>query len=270
MTDININPLLIQRTTINPYRHAATMVLNRIQWDLSFESWLSRQKLKNCRDKFKGQKAVIVCNGPSLLKSDLSLLNGVFTFGLNKINLLFEKNNFRPSCIVSVNRLVIEQNRDFFNTTNIPLYLDSCATKFIDKSPNVTFLHSSFYPRFARDCSISIYQGYTVTFVAMQLAFHMGFTDVALVGCDHSFSSKGPANMTVVSGPRDENHFDPSYFSGGMKWQLPDLAMSELFYKLAKDVFDAYGRRIINCTNGGKLEVFPRQELAKWLLLDSL
>ena len=40
---------------------------------------------------------------------NLDQLEGVFTIGLNKINLLFEYSKFRPSCIVAVNKFVIDR-----------------------------------------------------------------------------------------------------------------------------------------------------------------
>ncbi|MGK2925651.1 MAG: hypothetical protein ACSLE2_08510, partial [Lysobacterales bacterium] len=119
--------------------------------------------------------------------------------------------------------------------------------------------------RFARDVSFSIYQGHTVTFVAMQLAYHMGFTRVALVGCDHNFAVKGPANQTVTAGDVDESHFDPRYFAGGVKWQLPDLIQSEVSYLMALDVFQSDNRLLCNCTEGGKLEVLPRMRLRDFI-----
>lgn len=259
------SPILAQRPTTNPYRHAAYEVWNRLKWDLHPESWRSRKKLKTWKDKYLEDKAVIVCNGPSLLKSDLSLLEGVFTFGLNKINLLFDKSSFRPSCIVAVNPFVIEQNAEFYSQTDIPLFLSSYAINFVRSHNNVAFLHSSRQFKFARDCSISVYLGYTVTFVAMQLAFHMGFKDTALIGCDHNFATKGPPNKTIASGERDENHFDPNYFAGGVKWQLPDLSSSEISYMLARDVYQAAGRNIVNATEGGCLEIFPRMQLDEFL-----
>ncbi len=112
---------------------------------------------------------------------------------------------------------------------------------------------------------MSIYQGFTVTFVAMQLAFHMGFRDIALVGCDHNFATKGRANQAIASEAHDTSHFDPRYFSGGQKWNLPDLSGSEYFYTVADAHFSAFGGRIINCTVGGQLELFPRMPLSEWL-----
>jgi hypothetical protein len=180
------NPRIQQKATINPYRYGFHAIAKRMAWDINPESWRSRRLLKAWRDKYPGDKAVIVCNGPSLLKSDLHLLHGVFAFGLNKINLLFENRDFRPSCVVAVNHLVIEQNADFFNTTSTPLFLEQGGRHWIKARENVAFLHSADQTKFARDCSVSIQQGFTVTYVAMQLAFHMGFRRVALIGCDHN------------------------------------------------------------------------------------
>lgn len=255
------------RATLNPYRCAARLILSRILWDMNMYSWVSRKRIKKWKDRCLGQKAVILCNGPSLNRVDFDDLaaSGVFTFGLNKINLLFKRTDFRPSVIVAVNPHVIVQNAKFYNKTHIPLFLDSSGRKWVKFRNNLHFTHSARGSgNFARDCSISVNHGNTVTYVAMQLAFHMGFKEVALAGCDHTFATKGPANITVIAGKEDPNHFDPQYFANGAKWQLPDIISSELHYKIARDVFERYGRKITNCTEGGKLEVFTRQPLSEF------
>lgn len=258
-----------QESTNNPYYYAIRLIIGRLLWDVKAESWRSRKKLKTLKNAYRGQKAAILCNGPSLLKSDLSLLDGIYTFGLNKINLLFEKSDFRPSCIVSVNPHVIEQNATFFNGTSLPLFLHHKATKKIDSRENVHFLHSNdMIKKFAQDCSISIYSGVTVTFVAMQLAYHMGFSQVALIGCDHSFTAKGQPNQTVLAGHRDDDHFAPNYFAGGVKWQLPDLLQSEVNYRMAKEIFEDNRMQIVNATNGGNLEIFQRMDLRTFVNSD--
>ena len=261
------DPLRQQRDTLNPYRVGAGFMLRRLKWDLNPQSWRSRRVLRGWKDRHPGGKAVILCNGPSLLKVDFEALqrSGVFCFGLNKINLLFDKTSFRPGCVVAVNPLVLEQNAAFYNQAALPLFLDAHAAGFVGGRPNVAFLHSNVLPVFARDVSVSLFQGYTVTFVAMQLAFHMGFRQVALVGADHNFATKGAANKTVVSGEKDESHFDPNYFAGGMKWQLPDLFQSEVAYTMARDMYAAYGGAIVNATVDGNLEVFPRTTLQNFL-----
>ena len=256
------SPLTKTRAVNNPYRWAAAAVFDRLTWDLRPESWASRNRVKTYNNKFAGKKAVILCNGPSLLKVDFERLSNsnIFIFGLNKINLLFDKTTLRPHCVVAVNPLVIEQNKGFFNQTDIPLFLSSIGIKKgIHFRKNLVYLHSSFVPSFSRDCSLSINEGNTVTFVALQLAFHMGFTEVALVGADHNFETKGPANKMVKSGKKDVDHFDPSYFAGGVKWQLPDLFESEVWYGRARQVYEAFDRQVFNSTEGGELEVFERK-----------
>ena len=208
--------------TINPYLTGVKLLLSRFVWDLHPYSWISRKRIKNYKNRFSGQKAIILCNGPSLNKVNFDKIrnSSVYTFGLNKINLIFSKTDFRPSLIVAVNSYVIQQNSDFYNQTDLPLFINYTGCRNIRFRNNVNFLFSATSPgKFARDCSMSINQGYTVTFVAMQLAYHMGFKKLRSVGCDHSFSAKGAANKAVVSGKTDNDHFDPNYFSGGNVWE---------------------------------------------------
>ncbi|MCI0892682.1 MAG: hypothetical protein J4N65_09025, partial [Chloroflexi bacterium] len=103
-----------------------------------------------------------------------------------------------------------------------------------------------------------VFEGGTVTYVALQAAYWMGFQEVILVGVDHRYSTAGPANAMVVSQSDDPDHFDPEYFGRGFRWQLPDLEASERSYRLARAAFEADGRRIVDATVGGQLEVFPK------------
>ena len=64
----------------------------------------------------------------------------------------------------------------------------------------------------------------------------MGFSEVYLIGVDHSFDTKGKANQTVVSTGDDPNHFSPEYFGKGFRWQLPDLDVRNA-YRLANPTY---------------------------------
>ena len=66
----------------------------------------------------------------------------------------------------------------------------------------------------------------------LQLAFHMGFEQVILIGVDHTYSAQGKPNTTVVSQGEDKDHFHAGYFGKGFRWQLPDLETSEQGYLL--------------------------------------
>ena len=258
-------------TVINPYKNAISSSLEfvrKLKWDLTLNSIISRKNLSFLENSHKNEKAVIVCNGPSLRNMNLDELEDVFTFGLNKINLLFEYSKFRPSCIVAVNKFVIEQNRDFFRSTEIPHFLDSNSAlrnKLFSNSKRILLFSSNGYPGFSSDPRYAVSQGSTVTYVAMQLAYYMGFKEITLIGCDHNFQTKGPAHKVVIGKDSDKNHFDERYFSKGAKWQLPSIAESEESYLKAKSFFESDNRKIYNSTDGGKLELFERIKLSDFL-----
>lgn len=258
-------------SVINPYINflrSSLELKNKLFWDLTLDSKISRQNVSHYLASDLGDKAVILCNGPSLLKADLSTLDNIFTIGLNKINLLFESTTFRPSCIAACNKHVIRQNQDFYRSTKIPLFLDQQNSRMLNihATKTRTLLFSSGgYPRFSSDITSAICQGSTVTYFAMQIAYNLGFSKVALIGCDHNFSTNGPAHKTVRSGKVDKDHFDPRYFSNGQAWQLPSIPESEESYLVAKKFFQRDGRVILNCTEGGMLELFDRVSLSEFI-----
>jgi hypothetical protein len=88
----------------------------------------------------------------------------------------------------------------------------------------------------------------------------MGFSQAILIGVDHSFTTKGEPNRTIVSQGDDPNHFHPKYFGKGFKWQLPDLDTSEVGYMMAREAYKKAGRQVLDATIGGKLTIFPKIE----------
>jgi len=98
----------------------------------------------------------------------------------------------------------------------------------------------------------------------LQLAYHLGFTKVILIGVDHSFVSAGKPNETIVSQGDDPNHFNPHYFGKGFRWQLPDLDTSEIAYTMAKQVYQENGRQILDATIGGQLDIFPKVDFGRY------
>ncbi len=220
-------------------------------------------RLAQWKDKCQGQRAFIIGNGPSLNQTDLSKLRNEFTFGLNRIYLMFPKLGFSTSCFLSVNDLVVEQSLSDIMALDIPKFLSWRARRFFDPSSALsslpTFLYTTYEgPKFARDSRGRLWEGATVTNVALQLAYHMGFKQVILIGVDHNYASKGKANQTIVSEGDDPNHFSAGYFGKGFRWQLPDLDTSEVGYHMAREAYERDGRQVLDATIGGKLTVFPK------------
>lgn len=223
--------------------------------------WFSSQRqLRQYQNRHKGQRCFIIGNGPSLRLMDLSLLKTEYTFGLNRIYLLFPELGFRTTYLVSVNDLVLGQCADELKALDMTKFVTWRARHWFADDPLSVFLDSDYTgaENFTKDASGRLFEGYTVTYVALQLAFYMGFDPVILVGVDHNFVTQGPANQAVISGGDDPNHFAPDYFGKGFKWQLPDLEGSERAYRLAKEDYESAGRRILDATIDGKLTIFPK------------
>lgn len=216
-------------------------------------------RLEKFRNIHKDEDCFIIGNGPSLNQMDLGLLNDYYTFGLNKIYLLFDRTGLKIDYHTCINRFVIEQSALQFKEMNCHSFL---SYKYRDrrlKNMEKVYLlgDARSKNKFFTDITEGISQGNTVTYVAMQIAFFMGFKNVYLIGVDHSFKDKGNPHKVQVMKEDDQNHFDPGYFKGH-KWQLPDLAGSEVSYLRAKEAFDKNGRNIFDATVNGKLTVFPK------------
>jgi hypothetical protein len=222
----------------------------------------SMDQLREYRDLHKGEQCFIIGNGPSLKRTDLSRLENEYTFGLNRIYLLFPELGFTTTYLVSVNTLVIEQCADEFMKLALPKFFTWRGRHWMATDPGVVFLDSDYTQpeTFTSDAAGRIYEGCTVTYVALQLAYYMGFERVILIGVDHHFKAQGPPNVEVVSSGSDPDHFHPEYFGKGFRWQLPDLECAERAYRLAREAYEAVDRQVLDATIGGKLTVFPKIE----------
>jgi hypothetical protein len=231
--------------------------------DKEFINWFVdyRPHLEKYRNIHAGKDCFIIGNGPSLNRTNLLALNEYYTFGLNKIHLIFEKQPLKLSYHVAVNELVIEQIikelRD--DIYECPSFLGYHVSK------QINFNKERIHKLFTRKAPWSFYhsvlqpinEGYTVTYVAMQLAYYMGFKNVFLVGIDHNFQQNGKPNEQQDFKGDDINHFHPDYFKG-QQWHLADLEGNEASYALAKHQFHADDREIYDATIDGKLNIFKK------------
>ena len=108
----------------------------------------SLARLSALRGSQQGRRAFIIGNGPSLRHTDLSLLRDEFTFGLNRIYLMFPALGFRTSCLVSVNDLVVEQCAHEFQALDMPRFFSWRSRRFMPtelKGSDVpTFLYTTY------------------------------------------------------------------------------------------------------------------------------
>src|SRR4030066_1075583 len=224
----------------------------------------SSRRLIGLENSSTNQRCFIIGNGPSLRQTDLSKLRGEVTFGLNRIYLLFPDLGFSTTYLVSVNDLVLEQSIAEMKPLELPKFLAWRSRHWFHGDSRVIYLDTDFTgdEDFCPKITGRIFEGFTVTYVALQLAYHMGFEKVILVGVDHNFVTKGASNQAIVSQGDDPNHFAPNYFGKGFKWQLPDLAGSERAYTMAREAYAHAGRQVLDATVGGKLTIFPKVDFS--------
>lgn len=213
------------------------------------------------KDRFKDQRCFIIGNGPSLNQTVLTYLKNEYTIGMNRIYLNYHKMGFEPTFYCSVNPNVIEQFKDDIDKVDSIKFVRKDASSYIKNRWNIFFMKSldHFGLNFNANLeTLEWYEGGTVTYCALQVAFYLGFQAVILIGVDHFFKESGEPNKLVTASGDDPNHFHPDYFGKGIKWQFPDLDRSEQAYQIAKRVYEENGRVILDATVGGHLKVFPK------------
>jgi hypothetical protein len=249
---------------VSAIRDTRDGILRMGQWPAAtFHPWRrdTIRRLAPLKDAHKGERCFILGNGPSLKDTDLHRLKNEFTIGTNRIYLMFPELGFKTSYYVSVNDLVVEQCAQDIQALDMPRFISWRSRKWLNPEDELYFLFTTYTGAgFSGNAAGRLWEGATVTFVCLQLAFFLGFQEVILIGVDHNFATKGKPNTTIISQGDDPNHFNPGYFGKGFRWQLPDLETSETSYRLARQAYERDGRQVLDATIGGKLRVFPRVE----------
>jgi hypothetical protein len=223
---------------------------------------VARARLSALKGRHDGERCVLVANGPSLNRMDLGFLRGETVIGLNKIYLGLKKFGFYPRYYVAINSKVLKQAAAEIRALNCVKFLGSHAHSVGLEDDGLTYIVDTSSPveRFSKDLSLGMHEGWTVTYAALQIAYHLGFSEVVLIGLDHRYRYDGaPNEARVLTGP-DENHFSPDYFGNGQSWDNPDLVRSEESYRVARAVYEAEGRRIVDATIGGACTVFEKAD----------
>ncbi|MBK8973244.1 MAG: DUF115 domain-containing protein [Hahellaceae bacterium] len=226
-------------------------------------------RLIKFRDRHDGETCIILGNGPSLLKMDFTQISQVPTFGLNKVFKLFGISTFRPTYLCSYIKDVVGQcATEFKQLDTLPIFL---AHECLDIVPpvydHIYYVGPHKQNLFSLDPMKEICCGFTVSYVAMQLAFYMGFRKVILVGMDHNYAGfEGKGDQWQRIEESRPMHFDPDYFSKGQFWQTPNFKMMESYFAFARHIFEHSGRRIVDATVDGNLKVFDKIPLQDALI----
>ena len=124
----------------------------------------------------------------------------------------------------------------------------------------IRLFFKEFYPKlpkFAENIEDGLYEGYTVTYMCLQVAAYMGFKEIYLLGVDHSYSTEMDKNGSLIRKPDIKDHFSEN----DKVTNIPQLYKSTLAYEMAKKSAEKLGIKIYNVTRGGALEIFERRKL---------
>lgn len=236
--------------------------------------FIKKNKIHSLKNKFKGESCIIIGNGPSLNKIDMDYLKDKNTFGVNSI---FYKDRFVPKFYTVEDTHVLKDNLKKIRSLDYEYqFFPSIYKKYLGKKDSYYYfnMNRGFYEplspnyensRFSYDISRTIYCGQSVTIINLQIAHYLGFDTVALIGMDFDYVIPESATVVgkdIISNDDDPNHFHPEYFGKGKSWHDPKLYNVLKSYKLVKTVYENSNKKIINCTIGGRLEVFDRDVLS--------
>jgi hypothetical protein len=192
--------------------------------------------------------------GPSLADIPNEFLDKYPTFGGNRIYL-----KYTPTYYVSVDELNMLNCVDEINGLSSVKYISSrWAHKIKDSIP----LTRQPTREFSYEPLVWINEGWSVTFVMLQLAYWHGFERVGLLGIDHRYTLPGKPGERYRGIEHD--HFTPGYYRGEVNLIVPDLSKTERSYRLAEDAYKKAGRRVVNLTHNTALDIFDKEDWQTW------
>ncbi|MFW8637112.1 glycosyltransferase [Cribrihabitans pelagius] len=221
------------------------------------------------RNRHLGQRCFVLGNGPSLTVSDLELLKDEITFAANKIYLCFDETEWRPT-FYSVEDLLVAQNcrAEILAVDRTTKIFAHHMLPYLPRQANHHYArwlppadNRSPFREFSADLTKGICWGSTITYSMLQMAVHMGFKEIYILGLDHSYVEPKTREGGALVSEGEVNHFHPDYRKPGEKWHYPVLDRLEHSYQFAKDYCDSIGVRIYNASRFSKLETFPRADL---------
>lgn len=226
----------------------------------------SKKGLAEFAGKYKEKKrCFIIGNGPSLNSKDLDILaqNNEFCFGLNMIHKVYSQTKWRPNYVCIDNILMVSRTLDFiFENNNCPVFLNSAVRFYFspfqyDKAilyHEIDNRNGAYqFIKFETDLSSGmIPSGWTVTYIAIQLAVYMGFDEIYLLGMDNTDWTRNCSDDHGTESPILRSKSDRL-----ITWVCKNA------YERVKAASVEFGFKIYNATREGCLEVFERVKFDK-------
>jgi len=211
------------------------------------------------------KRAFVVGNGPSLANTPLDLLNGEVSFATNRISLIYDNTDWRPSYYIRAEGFELFNEPDpslwmddihlHLDLPNTEVYCNAYFSKHLgtgNHGANRLGLCTHYTKHFESDecpymwhLPVLCSYGSSVN-VAIELAVSMGYGPIYLIGCDLGYKDN------------ESSHFSKDYEDGYWDMLRPakyanlDTLMAHMIAAGSSPV------PIYNATLGGELEVDER------------
>lgn len=242
--------------------HYQTFVLKH------FEKTKYAKVMKKLHNSHNGESCFIIGNGPSLSIDDLNVLKAknIDTFAVNRIYKIFPQTKWRPTYYVNTDYVLIKDCVDEINKIEVNKKFIPLQNKYYHGTNvlNATYffrndIRSNDQPEgFSLDCTNQVNVRGTVTIDCMQLAMHLGYKNIYLLGTDHNFDKIITDSGEVVIDPSVKNYFCEDYDNDVSSQVQHDLGTTTLAYMDVKKFIDNTDVNIYNASRKTKLEVFPK------------
>jgi hypothetical protein len=203
------------------------------------------------------------------------LLKNEFTFGFNRIFRLFVKFDWRPSFYVIVDHNIAEGVRDELLASSLDrIWAASELRVALGDDPRIFYFGRKFHtsktelPEFTSNMRDPIVANSTVTYDAMQIAWHLGFREFYTLGIDGDYKLGNIRDVTVEASDRKLAYVDASnaYFAPELllpneRTVLPQQLEQWQSYCAARGFIEANGGSIYNAAPDSPLDVFERKPI---------
>jgi len=212
---------------------------------------------------------LVIGNGPSLQLQDIEAFYqlGIPTIASNKINILFNRTNWRPTMYtigdaLLLHKLPASHFRDFSRVFLPSKYVFMAKTRNL--LPWRHIFDGAGEKKYVIDRETlsplnGFFPGSTITCLNLQIAMWAGARTIYLIGCDHFYSNETSTRVAKKSPHEGEsNHFDPNYRKPGEIVNQAPVENMNRSYGVIRKIADQRGVRILNISRRTALEAFER------------
>ena len=199
------------------------------------------------RNREQGQQAFILGNGPSIIQEDLSRLAGRVTIGMNASTMLERQHGFTQTyyCLSDARFIQHPEKRGWATSELDEKTLRVVRKDIRGEDDPALAVRTCYTPHikrdgFSPDLDMGFYYGCTTTMLAVQLAFHLGCTDVFLIGVDLRYAPQSPRFYAEKSPQLEDS------FTSVQVWNLAN----------AGRVMNEQGRHLYSCSERSLLRPY--------------